>query len=205
MCQHTVERSRHSTEIEGAHQQRGRLDLPTRMGTEEAPELLFSGPPAPRRLSLEGAEGLELTLTVDDSLDGGSPECANQLILEVGDADIEAQFFHLEPAEVGAEPGPFEATLEVAFLRRVTEPCQPHIQPPRTEAIEKASDVRRPAHGQDGNPLGLQIAATSRGERLDGELVADPFDQHDLASLLHTQNVATPPAAERTARVGRMT
>jgi hypothetical protein len=41
----------------------------------------------------------------------------------------------------------------------------------------------RSAHGLDGDALVSQIAAEMRCERLDGDLVADPFDQHGCAAI----------------------
>jgi hypothetical protein len=45
------------------------------------------------------------------------------------------------------------------------------------------ADVRRAAHREDPDSLCGQVATAAFSERLHGVLVADPFDQHDGASV----------------------
>ena len=54
-------------------------------------------PVAPLRLLLEGPERAEVAVRLDDLLDGFRAERADQLVLEVGVADEEAEPFHLVP------------------------------------------------------------------------------------------------------------
>ena len=86
-----------------------------------------------RRLLLEGAERSELTLRVDDLLHRGGTEGADQLVLQVGDAHVEAERFHVGAGQVGAEAGPLEPAPEVALLGGVAQPRQPDVEPRRTE------------------------------------------------------------------------
>ena len=69
-------------------------------------------------LLLEGAERSKVALRVDDLLHGGGAERADQLVLQVCDAHVEAEPFHLGASEVGAEAGPLEPAPEVALLCR---------------------------------------------------------------------------------------
>ena len=53
------------------------------------------------------------------------------------------------------------------------------IEPLRAEPIQEPSDGLRASDRNDGDPLGIEIAAAALGERLQRVLVADPFDEHD--------------------------
>ena len=108
-------------------------DLPASATTHEAPKLLLSGPSLPRRLLLEGAERSKLTLGVEDLFHGGDTERADQLILQVCDAHIETERFHIGASEVGAEAGPLDTVAELTFLCGVTETRQSDIKPLRTK------------------------------------------------------------------------
>ena len=108
-------------------------DLPASATTHEAPKLLLSGPSLPRRLLLEGAERSKLTLGVEDLFHGGGTERADQLILQVCDAHVETERFHIGATEVGAEAGSLETAPEVTFLCGVTEARQSDIKPLRTK------------------------------------------------------------------------
>jgi hypothetical protein len=87
----------------------------------------------PRGLLLKGAERSKLTLGVEDLFHAGGTERADQLILQVCDAHVETECFHIGATEVGAEAGSLESAPEVAFLSGVTEARQPDIKAPRTE------------------------------------------------------------------------
>jgi hypothetical protein len=108
-------------------------DLPASATTHEAPKLLLGGPSLPRRLLLEGAERSKLTLGVEDLFHGGDTERADQLILQVCHAHVEAECFHIGATEVGAEAGLVESAPEVPFLSGVTEARQSEIKPLRAE------------------------------------------------------------------------
>src|SRR5438105_15812524 len=96
----TVQRTRHSGEIQCVDEQGCGLDLPALVGTEEASELLLNGPPLPRRLLLEGAKRSELALSVDDRFHGGGAEGADHLVLQVRDAHVDAESLHVGASEV---------------------------------------------------------------------------------------------------------
>jgi hypothetical protein len=174
-----IQRPRHPSQIERVDEQRRGLDLPAAAGAEEAPELLLMGPSLPRRLLLEGAEGFKVTLRVDDPFYGGGTEGADELVLEVRDAHVETESFHLGASEVGAEAGPLETSLEVALLRSVTQARQPDVGPVRAEQVKEASDVLRAPHRHDGNALIIKAPTAAPSESFERELVAHSFDEHD--------------------------
>jgi hypothetical protein len=182
MRKHTVQRARNLRQIQGVDEQARVLDLPAAAGAHEAPKLRFFGAIPLRRLPLEGAEDPELALGVDDVFHGSDTERADQLVLEVRDTDVEAEWFHGSASEVGAEAGPLESTLEIAFLSGVTEAGQSDVEPPRTETVQEASDCLRTADRHNRSSLGVKVPASARGERLERCLVADAFDQHDRTS-----------------------
>ena len=133
MSKYTLLRPRHSCEMQRLDEQARVSDLPASATTHEAPKLLLSAPSSPRRLPLEGAERSKLTLGVEDLFHGGGTERADQLILQVCDAHVETERFHIGATEVGAEAGTLETAPEVNFLCGVTEARQSDIEPLRTK------------------------------------------------------------------------
>src|SRR5436190_11729371 len=101
MGKELVQRPRHVGEVQGADEQWCVPDLPAAPAPHEAPKLLFGGSSLPGRLLLEGAERSEVTLGVDDLFHRGGTEGADELVLEVCDAHVETQRFHVAAGEVG--------------------------------------------------------------------------------------------------------
>src|SRR4051794_39802811 len=114
--EHAVERARHPIEVERVDEQARVADLAAAAAAHEPPQLLGVGPPAPRRLPLERADGAELALCVDHRLDRRDADGADQLVLQVGVADVKAEALHLDPCEAVAQAGPLEPAPEVALL-----------------------------------------------------------------------------------------
>jgi hypothetical protein len=154
-------------------------DLPAATAAHEAPKLLLGGPSLPRRLLLEGAERSKLTLSGNDLFHGGGTESTDQLVLQVGHANVKTQSFHPGAGEVGAKARPLETPLEVALLCSVTETRQPDVKAVRAEQIQEASYGLCAPYRHDGNALSFKISTSALSERLDRELVADPFNEHD--------------------------
>src|SRR2546422_3418971 len=163
MSKYTVQRPRHSGEIQRLDEQACVSDLPAAAAAHEAPKLLLSGPSLPRGLLLEGAERSKVTLTLDDLFHGSGAEGADQLFLQVCDAHVETESLHIGASEVGAEAGPFETALEVALLCGVIEARQSGVKPLRAEPIQEASDVLRTSNRNNGNALSTEIPTTALG------------------------------------------
>lgn len=178
MSEHGVQRPRHLREIERIHQQARVPDLSV---SQPASKLLLDGFPLLRGLLLEGAKRPELSLDCGDLLDDGGAEASDQLVLEVRDADVEAEPFHIDASEARAQADPLEAALEVGLLGSVAETGESDIQSVRPEAVQEAPDGLRTAHWHDGDALFAEIPAAALSQRLEGALVADPFDEHDRA------------------------
>ena len=72
----------------------------------EAPQLVVRIPVSPRRLLLQRAEGAEVPFRLHDLLDRGGSECADQLVLQVGVADVEPERLHAEDGTIEAVEDP---------------------------------------------------------------------------------------------------
>jgi hypothetical protein len=179
MSKHTVQRPRHLAEIQSLDEQARVSDLPAAAAAHETPKLLLLGASLPRRLLLESAEGPEVPLSVDDLLHRGGTKSADQLVLQVGDAYVETQSLHIGASELGTEAGPLETPPEVALLCGVTEARKLDVKPVRTEQTQEPSYGLRAPNWHDADPLGVEVATTALGQRLERALVADPFNQHD--------------------------
>src|SRR4051794_11554176 len=121
MCEHAVERARHAGEIKRLDQRRRESDLPV---VQEAVQLFLGSPFAMRELLLVGAKRPQSPVRGEHSLRGRGAEAADELALQVGLADVEAEPFHLGAVEAESEACPLESTAQLALLRRVAEACQ---------------------------------------------------------------------------------
>ena len=179
MSKYPVKRPGHLSEIKRIDEQARVSDLPAAAAAHEASKLLLSGPSLPRRLLLEGAEGSKVSLGVNDLFHGGGTQSADQLVLEICDAHVETQPFHLDASEVGAEASSFETAPEVGLLTGIAESRQTDVEPLRAEQTQEPPDGLRAPNGHNGNALSVKIPTSALSERLERALVADPFDEHD--------------------------
>ena len=179
MRKDTVERPGHAGELQRVDQQPGVADLAAAVGADEAPKLRLAAPSLPGRLLLERAERSKLALSVDDLFHTGGAEAADQLVLQVGDAHIEPECFHVGPTEAGTQAGLLQAVPEVALLAGVAQARQSDVHAPRAEQLQEAPDVPGTAHWHDGNALSGKIPTTALSQRLERDLVAAPLNQHD--------------------------
>jgi len=179
MSKYQVKRPGHLGEIERLDEQAPVADLASAAAAHEAPKLFLVAPALPGRLLLQGAEGAELSLSVNDLFHGRDTESADQLVLQICDAHVETDSFHVGAREVGAEARLFEAALELALLRGVTETRQPEVKPLRAEQIEEPSYGLGTSNWHNGNAFGVKIPTAARSERFERAPVADPFNEHD--------------------------
>src|SRR5260370_41155786 len=128
----------------------------------KAAELRLVRAISPRRLILKASERLQLTFRVDDPFHGSRTQGTDQLILQVCDADVETESFHVGACEIGAETFPLQPTLEVALLCGVTEAGESNVQAPRAESLEEAPDVFRTSHRHNGDALPIKFQAATR-------------------------------------------
>jgi hypothetical protein len=183
MTEDEVKRPRYLAQIQRFDEQARVSNLPAAAATHEAVQLLVRCPPLPRRLLLEGPEGPKIALSIDDLLHYGGTESADQLVLQVFDADVETEPFHLDASEVGAEAGALEAAPEVALLPGVTKTRQSDAEPPRPEVIQEAPDGLGTPNWDDRNPLCVEIPTTALGKRLERYLVTASFNEDDRTQV----------------------
>jgi hypothetical protein len=181
MSKDAVQGPRHLGEIQRVDEEACVLDLATAACAHETPKLRLDGPSSLRRLLLHDPERCKVTLRIDDLFDRGGTERADQLVLQVCDAHVETERFHVGAREVRAEAGPFETALKRAFLSGIAEACQSDVQPSWTEEVQEVSDGRRTAYRHNRDAVRVKLPTTALGERFKGDLVADPFDKHDRA------------------------
>jgi hypothetical protein len=179
MGKDAIQGPRHPGEIQRADEQWRGPDLPAAARAEESPELLLLGPSSPSRLPLEAAERFKLTLSADDLLDGDGSEGTNQLVLQVCDAHVETELFHIGSAQAGTEPRPLETVPEVVLLCSIAEARQPAVEPPRAEEIQESPNTLRTTDRHDTDALSSKIPTAAHSECLDCELVADAFNKDD--------------------------
>jgi hypothetical protein len=59
-------------------------------------------------------------LRLDDLLDRGVADSADQLVLQIGGAHVEAKYLQASAGHADAEPGPLDSAPEAAFRTGVT-------------------------------------------------------------------------------------
>jgi hypothetical protein len=110
-------------------------------------------------------------------------ERADQLVLQICVADVEAELSHLgacrRGAQSGAQPGTLETAAEVALLAGVAEAREPDVAALRPELEQDASNRLRTADRHDRDAFGFEVPAAPLRERFQRDAVADPLDEHD--------------------------
>ena len=167
MSKYQVKGPRHLGEVKRVDEQPRVSDLAAAAAAHEAPKLLLDRPSLPRRLFLEGAEGSKVSLAVDHVFHGSDTESADQLVLEICDAHVETQPFHVDASEVGAEAGLLETAPEVALLSGVTETRQPDVKSLRAEPIQKPSYGLCTPNRHNENALSVKIPTMALSERFE--------------------------------------
>ena len=98
---------------------------------------------------------------LDNGQDHVGAQRADEFILQVRIAHVEAERFHAIAVELRAEAGPLECAPKVALLARVAEPCESDVESARAEAVECARDRLCAADRHDGDAFCLEVAALS--------------------------------------------
>jgi hypothetical protein len=185
VSKHAVERARYLGEIERLEKEPRVTELPAVGAAHEPSQLPFDVLSSPRRLLLEGAKGSEIALSVEESFDGGKTERTYQLVLQVCNANVKAQPFHVDASEVGAEAGQLETAPEDFLLASVTETSQSRVRPAGAESGQELPYRLRTPDRHDRNALAVEIPTTARSEGLQRDLIADSFDEDNRTCVAH--------------------
>src|SRR5580693_1144877 len=189
MREDLVEGPGNAAEVERVHEQARVQALAARPGPHEPAQLPLRAAALLRGLSLEHAERPDLALRLDDTLDRVGAEGADQLVLQVGDADEEAERLHAGAGQARAKPSPFESPPEVAFLRDVAQAGQPDVEPMRAKPANKALDVGRAAHRGDRDAVSIQSLSAPPGQCLERGLITHALDEDHRVRLDDTGRI----------------
>ena len=126
--ENALERRRDTVELQPLDEESGVEDLPAAERSHETTELSLRGASSLRGLLPEDPERSELALRLDDPLHLRWAERADQLVLEVLDADEEAEGLHISAGEPGAQAGALEAAEEIPLLPGVAEAREPAVE-----------------------------------------------------------------------------
>jgi hypothetical protein len=99
MGEDSVEWPRDGPEIQRIDEQAGVEDLAAPAAAHEPPKLLLGRAAAPRRHLLERPEPTEVTVGAEDFFNGRDTERADELILQVHDANEESELLHFRTSE----------------------------------------------------------------------------------------------------------
>ena len=178
-CEHEPERARHPLQLERLHEEAGVADFSATAAAQEAAQLLLDRSPSPFDLLLERAERAQIPVLGGNILDPVGAEPPDKLVLEVANADVEAEPFHVVSREIRAEAGVLEAAPELTFLAGVAKAGEPDVKAARAVEVQVAPNRLGTADRHDGDALGLEVVSVPFSKGLERDPVADPLDQHD--------------------------
>src|SRR5437660_1336166 len=170
VSENAEERPRHRLEPERVDEKLRVPALPPCSAAHEAPQLVLDRTAVPGGLLLQRAERPEVAVRLQDGLDGVRSERADELVLEIGDADVDP---------IRLQPGALERSAERLLLPGVAETRDGDAR--AHEVVEDAADRLRAADGDDRHAFGRQVAALPARKRLEGDPVARALDEDDRA------------------------
>ena len=80
--------------------------------------------------------------------------------------------------QAGAQAGSFKSAPRDILLSGIAESRECEVEAPRAEQIQKSPDVCCATHWNDGNTFGVETPTAAGCERLERELVTDPFHEY---------------------------
>ena len=93
-----------------------------------------------------------------------------------------------DAAQVRPQASTLEAVRERAFFACVAEAGELHVEPARAESPESVADRVCAADRHDRDAFGFEVSAPTSGERLEGQLIADPLDEDHGVHLSISRN-----------------
>src|SRR5262249_41571378 len=140
MSEYAIERSRHAIQVQRLDHQPCIQGLAPGPRADKAAQVLQLCAVSLGGLPLQAAEGSKLTLTLYNPFDPFYAQRANELVLEVGVAHIEAQPLHVFAPRVGAVAGSLESAPEIVLLTDVDQAGQLHARVGIPQLLEKPLD-----------------------------------------------------------------
>src|SRR5215472_3422892 len=142
-------------------------------------------PSSPLGLPLQAPVGAEISLRVDERHDLGGADRADQLVLEIFVADVEAQPLHVRTRLGRADAGSDQTPPDDVLLANVAQARQFQSSSRGTKSHEVTRNPVCTARRQDHHALRIEVPAMPDGKRLDRDLVADALDKDDGARGRH--------------------
>jgi len=100
-----------------------------------------------RGLLLVGAKRSQLPMCGQYLLHDGSTQAADQLVLQIRFAHVEAESFRVVAAEVATEARAVESTPELGLFSRVAQTGQPDVGAARAVEVQEPADCMRAPAG----------------------------------------------------------
>ena len=122
---------------------------------------------------------MEIVIGLKDLLDARRTKRTDQLLLEVGIAHVEAKPLQVFAREVRAKSRALEGPPKHWLLAGIAETSKTRGTRSESELVEELADAMGAAEALDPDAFGDEIDPAPLGERLDRDLVALTFDDHD--------------------------
>ena len=103
-------------------------------------------------------------------------------------ADEEAERLQIRPAQVRPHASTLERRAERAFLAGVAEAGELHVDPRGPNRSSAWPIACAPPIGTIETPSASRSRPATRGERLEGQLIADPLDEDHGVHLSISRN-----------------
>lgn len=133
-------------------------------------DLFVKRPTIPSRLFLHRPKRVELSLVVEDRLDTRRVDRPDQLILQIGITNKK----HMSTAEAVVIEG-FRKIVAFGVVAEANDFDGQAFGEPADESTDRMSAADR----HDDDVFGLEIAPEPERQRLDGDLIANSFDEDD--------------------------
>ena len=179
VCKELVDRLGDAVQPDGFREQPRVPVLPSGVDADEAMDLLLAGACSVEGLVLHPPERRELAFTLDHSFGVGRCQRPDELVLQVGGADVEPERRELCTIEATSDARALEPTREVLLFGEIVEARESQVPSLWSEEREETSDVRGAPHRDDEDALVAKVAFAPRGHDLERDPVTDAFDEND--------------------------
>ena len=174
-----MEWPRNLLERDRLDEQPGIAQVPPGAASEEAVQLGIEGTLTPLPLLLERSKGTQVAVRLEDGLDRVEPDRPNQLGLEIGLADVEADIGHIGRRAWIADPRIDDGRAEHVGAIGVTQSGELEVGAARTEPVQVASRGLGASDRNDDDGLAVEVTPQLHRNGFHGDLVTDALDDDD--------------------------